>query len=275
MTNENIFQNYCKEASLYPLLTCDEEVSLAKKIAKGDAKAKQTLINANLRLVIKIARKAHRGNLPILDLIQEGNVGLMIAAKKFNPTFCVRFSTYAYYWISQYIRRAIHAEANIISIPEDKMELFCRIKRAHDELSKLYGSEPGEKEIAQYLGISVEKVHKISRVVWNVLSLDEKYNESTDATFAQVLADTRVGPEEKTIGVCLKEQLQNTIETLPSKEKNAMKMRYDFTTLSKRPLTKAKRFCKTKVSVESIRTHEIKALTLLREKKEFADILFS
>lgn len=273
MTDETIFLNYCKEAKSYPLLTSAEEIALAEKIAKGDAEAKKTLINANLRLVIKIACKVAKHNVSVLDLIQEGNLGLIAAAEKFNPRFCTRFSTYAFYWISQYVRRAFHAESTLIPIPENKMEVYCRIKRAHDELIKLYGKTPNEKEIARYLGITEKKVRDILRTVWDVVSLDEKYNEDSEATIANILSDTSAGPEEKTIGVCLIRRLRESISSLPKAERSAMNARYDFAAFSKRSLTQAKKI--GKVSTETIRVREMHAISLLKQKEEFADLLFS
>lgn len=183
---------YFHEIEKVPLLTLDEEKEIAKRILEGDEEAKKTLIEANLRLVITIAKKYLNRGLEFSDLIQEGNLGLIKAVEKFDYTKGFKFSTYATWWIKNSINRAISNRGKIIRIPVHMNELVNEFKKVEQKLSSELGREPNITEVASLMNISIKELERIKNIMQNTLSLDEPVGENGENTILDLYADSRV-----------------------------------------------------------------------------------
>lgn len=227
MKNE-IDLSYMRQIQKFPLLSLQDEVDLSDKIKKGDKKALSALVNSNLRLVVSIALKFTRTTADVMDLIQEGNMGLMVAAKKYNPSFNTRFSTYAYAWITQYMLRFVKSRTQFISLPARKEELLRRVKDAQANLYELTGKEPSEEEVASYLGMDMEELKSVFAYSYSVASLDCEVSDDDPSTLASVIADSDSTPEERFMIEEEKEHLYSLIAGLPVNEQKVLKYRYNF-----------------------------------------------
>jgi RNA polymerase primary sigma factor len=218
---------YLKEIGQVPLLTAEEEVELAKRIAEGDTKAKDKLTEANLRLVVSIAKKYSGRGLHILDLIQEGNTGLIRAVDKFDYTKGNKFSTYATWWIRQAITRAIADQARTIRVPVHMVEVINKATRCNRRLVQELGREPTMEEIAAELNMPVEKVIEASRTAADTLSLDTPVGDEEDTTIGSFVEDdTTPGPADATANALLAEALEEILGTLTQREADVLKMRF-------------------------------------------------
>ena len=218
---------YLKEIGQVPLLTAEEEVDLAKRIAAGDTKAKDKLTEANLRLVVSIAKKYSGRGLHILDLIQEGNTGLIRAVDKFDYTKGNKFSTYATWWIRQAITRAIADQARTIRVPVHMVEVINKATRCNRRLVQELGREPTMEEIAAELNMPVEKVIEASRTAADTLSLDTPVGDEEDTTIGSFVEDdTTPGPADATANALLAEALEEILGTLTQREADVLKMRF-------------------------------------------------
>ena len=218
---------YLKEIGQVPLLTAEEEVDLAKRIAAGDTKAKDKLTEANLRLVVSIAKKYSGRGLHILDLIQEGNTGLIRAVDKFDYTKGNKISTYATWWIRQAITRAIADQARTIRVPVHMVEVINKATRCNRRLVQELGREPTMEEIAAELNMPVEKVIEASRTAADTLSLDTPVGDEEDTTIGSFVEDdTTPGPADATANALLAEALEEILGTLTQREADVLKMRF-------------------------------------------------
>ena len=218
---------YLKEIGQVPLLTAEEEVDLAKRIAEGDSRAKDKLTEANLRLVVSIAKKYSGRGLHILDLIQEGNTGLIRAVDKFDYTKGNKFSTYAPWWIRQAITRAIADQARTIRVPVHMVEVINKATRCNRRLVQELGREPTMEEIAAELNMPVEKVIEASRTAADTLSLDTPVGDEEDTTIGSFVEDdTTPGPADATANALLAEALEEILGTLTQREADVLKMRF-------------------------------------------------
>ena len=218
---------YLKEIGQVPLLTAEEEVDLAKRIAEGDSRAKDKLTEANLRLVVSIAKKYSGRGLHILDLIQEGNTGLIRAVDKFDYTKGNKFSTYATWWIRQAITRAIADQARTIRVPVHMVEVINKATRCNRRLVQELGREPTMEEIAAELNMPVEKVIEASRTAADTLSLDTPVGDEEDTTIGSFVEDdTTPGPADATANALLAEALEEILGTLTQREADVLKMRF-------------------------------------------------
>ena len=274
---DDVFAIYINEIKSYKLLTSEEELNLSKKIASGDEAARERLINANLRLVVSVAGKFSTGSIPVMDLIQEGNMGLMAAAAKFNYSFNTRFSTYAYSWILQYMLRYIHAKNSIVKLPARKRELVRRINSTKAFLQQKTGKDASEKEIAEYLGISADQVNDALDFSMNITSLDASCGENGDMTIGDMVADSAETPEESVMKQERKNEVANLMHTLSDKEKNVIYHRYNFENDKK---TKTLREIGEilGVSAETVRQMEIRAIHRMKitaEKPGMKEILLT
>ena len=228
-TTDNVLQNYLREISHYPQLTQEEEIELAKKIEKGDLEAKQKLIQANLRLVITIAKKAiHMSSLPITDLIQEGNMGLMIAAEKFNYKLGYRFSTYAGWWVKQSMFKAISEQSHCMKIPVYIQETLSKFSKVKSQMEQETNSNVKTEEVAKKMNMSPDKIEMFLSAYTKTISIENglEKNDGKELNIADILAD-----ETSLISVNveyqgLKNDLQNVISTLKEREQEVVKMRY-------------------------------------------------
>ena len=218
---------YLKEIGQIRLLSADEEVDLAKRVSEGDQNAKNKLTEANLRLVVSIAKKYSGRGLHILDLIQEGNTGLIRAVDKFDWTKGNKFSTYATWWIRQAITRAIADQARTIRVPVHMVEVINKATRCNRKLVQELGREPTVEEIAAELGLPVEKIIEANRTAADTLSLDTPVGDEEDTSIGSFVEDERTpGPADATSNALLAEALKEILDTLTEREADVLRMRF-------------------------------------------------
>ena len=218
---------YLKEIGQIRLLTADEEVDLAKRVSEGDQAAKNKLTEANLRLVVSIAKKYSGRGLHILDLIQEGNTGLIRAVDKFDWTKGNKFSTYATWWIRQAITRAIADQARTIRVPVHMVEVINKATRCNRKLVQELGREPTMEEIAAELNLPVEKIIEATRTAADTLSLDTPVGDEEDTSIGSFVEDERPpGPADATSNALLAEALKEILDTLTEREADVLRMRF-------------------------------------------------
>ncbi len=254
---------YLKEIGSYPLLTIEDEIELAKKIENGDENAKQTLAESNLRLVVSIAKRYVGRGLSFLDLIQEGNLGLIKAVDKFDYTKGYKFSTYATWWIRQAITRSIADQSRTIRIPVHMSEVINKTYRVSRSLLQELGREPTEQELAEKLGLPIEKVREILKVSADPISLDTPIGEEDDSHLGDFIKDdTIVGPEDAAAYSVLQDQISKLLDTLTEREQRVLILRFGLKDGRTRTLEEVgKEF---NVTRERIRQIEAKALRKLR-----------
>ncbi|MCC8073541.1 MAG: RNA polymerase sigma factor RpoD [Clostridiales bacterium] len=266
---------YLKEIGRVPLLTPEEEIELAIRISDNDEEAKKRLAEANLRLVVSIAKRYVGRGMQFLDLIQEGNLGLIKAVDKFDYTKGFKFSTYATWWIRQAITRAIADQARTIRIPVHMVETINKVKKANSQLLHQNGREPTPDEIAEYLNISVEKVREILRVAQEPVSLEIPIGEEEDSHLADFIPDDEaLAPDDAASMSLLKEQLSEVLKTLTPREEKVLSLRFGLDDGNPKTLEEVgKEF---NVTRERIRQIEAKALRKLRHpsrSKKLKDFL--
>lgn len=254
---------YLKEIGKVPLLSADEEIELAKKMELGDEEAKKRLCEANLRLVVSIAKRYVGRGMLFLDLIQEGNLGLIKAVDKFDWRKGYKFSTYATWWIRQAITRSIADQARTIRIPVHMVETINKLIRISRQLLQEYGREPSPEEIAKEMDISEEKVREILKIAQEPVSLETPIGEEEDSHLGDFIPDEDVpAPAEAAAFSMLKEQLVEVLDTLTEREQKVLKLRFGLEDGRARTLEEVgKRFDVTR---ERIRQIEAKALRKLR-----------
>lgn len=254
---------YLKEISKIPLLTFEEEKALAIRIANGDEEAVEEMVLHNLRLVVMVAKKYKGCGLPLLDLIQEGNTGLIEGAKKFDLSKGYRFSTYATWWIRQKIGRALSNQSRNIRIPAHIAELTSKIKRAYGPLTQQLGRTPTEEEVAEYIGSDVDKVRVALDMSQATASLDVPVGEDDDATIGDLQPDNNaVNPYHNLVAEANKEIINSVFDTLGEREANILKLRFGIDT--DHPHTLAEVGEIIGVTRERVRQLEVKALIKLR-----------
>ena len=218
---------YLKEIGQIRLLSAEEEIELAKRVTEGDQAAKNKLTEANLRLVVSIAKKYSGRGLHILDLIQEGNTGLIRAVDKFDWTKGNKFSTYATWWIRQAITRAIADQARTIRVPVHMVEVINKATRCNRKLVQELGREPTVEEIAAELGLPVEKIIEANRTAADTLSLDTPVGDEEDTSIGSFVEDERTpGPADATSNALLAEALKEILDTLTEREADVLRMRF-------------------------------------------------
>lgn len=262
---------YLREIGKISLLVTDEEVKLAKRIEKGDVWAKKHLAESNLRLVVSIAKKYIGRGLTLLDLIQEGNTGLMRAVDKFDYRKGFKFSTYATWWIRQAITRAIADQARTIRIPVHMIETINKLIRVERQLVQDLGREPTPEEIAQEMGMDVDKVEHIIKISQETVSLEAPVGEEEDSRLGDFIEDTKhISPEEATSQTLLKDKIQEFLNTLQPREQKILKMRFGLEDGRTHTLEEVgKEFGVTR---ERIRQIEAKALTKLKKTERSTDL---
>ena len=261
---------YLREIGKIPLLTPEEEADLAQRIVKGDKKAKDKMVESNMRLVVSIAKRYGGRGLDFLDLIQEGNTGLLRAVEKFDPEKGFKFSTYATWWVRQAITRAIADQARTIRIPVHMVETINKVLRTTRKLTSELNREPTNEEIAEALDMDPEKIDYVMRIKQDIASLDAsvgREGDDEDSVLGDFVEDEeRDSPEDSAANQILKEQLSEIIATLTDREQKIIRLRFGIG--GGRPHTLEEVGNEFDVTRERIRQIEAKALSKLRKNKE-------
>ncbi len=261
---------YLREIGKIPLLSQDEEQELAQKVVEGDKKAKDKMVEANMRLVVSIAKRYSGRGLDLLDLIQEGNTGLLRAVEKFDPEKGFKFSTYATWWIRQAITRAIADQARTIRIPVHMVETINKVLRTTRKLTQELNREPTTEEIAKELDMEADKIEYVMRIKQDIASLDASVGrdgDDEDSVLGDFVEDEeRASPEDSAATQILKEQLAAIISTLSEREQKIVRMRFGIG--GERSHTLEEVGAEFSVTRERIRQIEAKALSKLRKHKD-------
>ena len=261
---------YLREIGKIPLLSNEEETDLAYRIVKGEKKAKDKMVEANMRLVVSIAKRYSGRGLDFLDLIQEGNTGLLRAVEKFDPDKGFKFSTYATWWIRQAITRAIADQARTIRIPVHMVETINKVLRATRKLTNELNREPTTEEVAKEMGMEPDKVDYVMKIKQDIASLDAAVGhdcEDEDSVLGDFIEDEgRVSPEDAAAAQMLKEQIAEILGSLSEREQKVIKLRFGIG--GGRPHTLEEVGAEFAVTRERIRQIEAKALSKLRKHKD-------
>ena len=259
---------YLREIGKIPLLSAEEELALAQRVVAGDKEAKDQMAEANMRLVVSIAKRYVGRGLDLLDLIQEGNIGLMRAVEKFDPDKGFKFSTYATWWIRQAITRAIADQARTIRIPVHMVETINKLLRTQRRLTQELNREPTNEEIAKEMEIDVDKVEHIMKIKQDISSLDASIrDDEEDSVLADFIEDEdTVSPEESATGQLLKEQVKDMLGALTEREQKILKLRFGLEDGKSHTLEEVGQ--EFSVTRERIRQIEAKALAKLRKHRD-------
>ena len=260
---EDPVRMYLKEIGRFPLLSSEEEIELAKRMEEGDEEAKKKLSEANLRLTVSIAKRYSGRGMQFLDLIQEGNLGLIKAVEKFDYRKGYKFSTYATWWIRQSITRAIADQARTIRIPVHMVETMNRVNRTSRRLLQEYGREPTPEEIAEAMNLPVERVLEISKISQEPVSLETPIGEEEDSHLGDFIQDEHIPvPADEAAHTLLREQLEKVMDTLSEREQKVLALRFGLEDGKPHTLEEVGR--EFQVTRERIRQIEAKALRKLR-----------
>ncbi len=258
-------KQYLKEIKHIPLLTAKEERDLATSIKRGDQKARQRMINSNLRLVINIAKRYSHLGVSLLDLIEEGNLGLMKAVTKYNPKRGYRFSTYGAWWIRQYITRAIANQGKTVRVPVYLTELLSRWRRVNERMTQQLGRKPAPEEVAKRMRLPIEKVRQLSEMVTSTTSLDAPVGDEGTAEVIDLIQDpSAASPSDNIAAILQHEQIAELLQKMNDREREILTLRYGLRDGTMRTLGEtAKHFGITR---ERVRQIEHVALRKLREQ---------
>jgi RNA polymerase primary sigma factor len=267
-TADDAVKQYLKEIGSYPLLTAEQELALAERVARGDSLARKKLIEANLRLVVSVAKRYSNQGLPLLDMIQEGNIGLMRAAQKFDYKRGFRFSTYATWWIRQAISRAIAEHSRTIHIPVHVVELIYKIKRIARRIYQEQGVEALPEQLAAEVGLTKERVVELLNVSDQPISLDAPMADDEQYHLADTLEDSSmVAPADQVSQQVLRDNLEQAMTILNPRERTIIEMRYGLQDGHYHTLDEVS--AAFKLTRERIRQIEVKALRKLRYPERY------
>ncbi|MBO5137345.1 MAG: RNA polymerase sigma factor RpoD/SigA [Spirochaetaceae bacterium] len=263
--DKSLLTAYLEQVQRYPLLSAEQEKILSYKIQKGDNHAKMQLVNSNLRLVVSISKKYANNTSNFMDIIQEGNLGLLTAASKFNYSYKTRFATYAYPWISQCIIRYLQNKNSAISIPYRKDESLRRLRRSKTYLAQSLGRQPSVKELAVYMDTSEKVIEDIQKYEFSYTSINSEIKGTNGITYGDSICDNRQLSVENTI---IKDfeinKIKNLVDNLPDRERQVIYFRYNLLQGNK-PKTLRQIAELLGISAESVRQTELRALKTLRK----------
>ena len=267
-------QLFLKDIGKVELLTAAEEVELAKRIERGDDRAKQQMVEANLRLVVSIAKRYRNQGLPFLDLIQEGTIGLVRAAEKFDHRRGFKFSTYATWWIRQAVARALADKARTIRMPVHVVEKLNKILRIERKLQAELGREPSSAEIAGELELSVEEVEQVRRTAQVPVSLEKPVGDDEESQFGHFLEDdSEPLPDEAADTIVRNEMLARALALLGERERQVLEFRFGLNGEAPRTLDEVGRlFNVTRERIRQIENHSLKKLRMLAESQNLKDV---
>jgi RNA polymerase primary sigma factor len=266
--------SYLNRLTQEPLLTAQQEDWLTRRVQEGDKVARQRLVEANMRLVINIARSYRNKAIPLEDLIQEGAIGLMQAAERFDPSRGFRFSTYATHWIRQAIGRAIDNKAKAIRIPAHVSQTMRRIERERLRLASILGVEPSSEQLGEAMGLSVKKLNAIINSCQEMLSLDMNIGDAGNTTLGGLIRDNGADPEDQVLSEEVKAELRQIFRELNDRERCVMEMRFQLdpnSTMLQEDL--AKQMNITRERVRQIEMQALKKLRLLAQQRRLREIL--
>ena len=258
-------RSYLKDIKSIPLLTAKQEIELANKIRKGDTKAKRQMTLSNLRLVINIAKRYSHLGVPLLDLIEEGNLGLMKAVTKYNPHKGFRFSTYGAWWIRQYITRAIANQGKTVRIPVYMTELISKFKRITEELTQRFGRRPSAQELAKRMRLPVERIERLQELVTSaqMTSLETPVGEEGDTEMIDLIQDeSSPSPQEDITQFLQHERIQALLSKMNERERRLLTLRYGLEDKISRTLGETAKFFG--ITRERVRQIEVAAMRKLR-----------
>lgn len=263
---EDPVQLYLRSIGRIKLLSATEEIELARRIAKGDMLAKKRLVQSNLRLVVSVAKKYQGRGLPFLDLIQEGNVGLIRASEKFDAERGYKFSTYATWWIRQGITRALADKSRTIRVPVHMVETINNLRKVTRKLSQELGRRPSLEELAKGMGVTLNKVKDILAANRLPLSLDTPYGEDDDNSLAELVEDENsTRPEDSTEAALMSDDIRGVLSTLTPRERDVLVLRFGLNDGKQRTLEQVGKL--VGITRERTRQIELKAMRALRQSK--------
>ena len=263
LTSDSSLRVYLRDISTTELLTPEEEAELAERVGRGDTEAREHMIRANLRLVVKIAQDYANNGLPLVDLIAEGNIGLMTAVDRFDPDRGAKFSTYSAWWINQSIKRALSNQSKTIRLPAHMVDKIARLRRISAILTEELGRVPTDEELSEELGIPAYKISRLKRASQRPTSLDAPVNDGEGINFGEIIGDEKaVHPLEALEDKTLKGQLADLLEVLDEREYRIIGARYGLD--GNKPLKLEEVGGEFGVTRERIRQLQAKALTKMR-----------
>jgi len=270
VTNGDSLQLYLREIGQVKLLTPEEEIVLAKRIKRGDKEAREHMIKANLRLVVKIARDYENLGLPLLDLINEGNIGLMKGVERFDPKKGAKLSTYASWWIKQAIKRALANQSKTIRLPVHVVDKVAHIRRAELKLREALDREPTDEEVASELGLDARRVRRYRAASRAPVSLDAPLGDDDTERVSEVVADPNAAlPSEQLVYESDNALVQEILSTLPEREREILAMRFGLTDGKERTLEQVgERFGVTRERIRQIQEEALKKIRVLMEKRD-------
>ena len=263
------YKEYVKQILKYPLMSFEQEIEHSKLVQQGDNEAKMRLVQANLRLVVSVAKKYKNPYVSIMDLIQEGNIGLLTAASKYHYSFNTRFSTYAYAWIAQSITRYVRNKTGQIILPHRKEEMLRKMHSAKLTLFQKLGRDPSDEELANRLGVTVEEIKNANLYSYTIVSIDSELDDDTNVNLGDSIPDFSFSPEVRLMNSYEKENIHEMISRLPEMEQKVIRYRYNFDNDEK---TKTLRQVGEElgVSAETVRQMEIRAVRHLKAEMNSA-----
>lgn len=263
---------YLRELKKTPLLTAEEEKELSLKVREGDIEARMSMIKANLRLVVSIAKRYSHFGMPLIDLIEEGNLGLMKAVSMYNPNQRFRFSTYAAYWIRQHITRALANQAKTVRVPVYMVEAINRWKKVVESLTQELGRRPQLQEVAKEMRTSMKKVKQIRNVITRTTSLEAPISHDSSAQFADLLPDESSNSAEGVTLLLRQERIQELLQKMENREREIISLRYGLANGTMHTLNDiAQRFGITRERVRQIESSAVKKLRKFFPPKENED----